>query len=441
MKPLSSIAEAGRSLRSGQATPVDLLEECLGRIDDTEADVRAWVVIDREGARRAAETATDELRRGVDRGPLHGIPVGVKDIIDVAGLPTLAGARVRPNVPATADAFVVAKLRHAGAVVLGKTVTTEFASFDPPPTRNPCNHERTPGGSSSGSAAAVVVGHCYAALGSQTGGSVIRPASYCGAAGMKPTWGRLSLSGIVPLAMHLDHPGPMARSAADLAATYAALAEFDPNDPCSIARPKEDRVDRGPRTSPPRLGIVGEYFADHATPTVRDAAAAAIDRLRAAGADVVEVRLPPSFAGVHASHRRIMAVEAAAYHRETFAARRAEYGPRITELLDEGLAATTADYCRALEHQFRFRRDMERLIESSGVDALAMPAVANTAPPRATTGDPSFQSPWSFSGLPVVSLPVGCGTDGLPVALQFVAAPWTEFALLATAEWCDECLR
>ena len=219
MNRLSSIAEAGRSLRSGQTTPVDLLEECLGRIDDTEADVRAWVVIDREGARRAAETATDELRRGGDRGPLHGLPVGVKDIIDVAGLPTLAGARVRPNVPAAADAFVVAKLRQAGAVVLGKTVTTEFASFDPPPTRNPYDPERTPGGSSSGSAAAVVAGHCYAALGSQTGGSVIRPASYCGAAGMKPTWGRLSLSGIVPLAMHLDHPEQMARTAAKHATT------------------------------------------------------------------------------------------------------------------------------------------------------------------------------------------------------------------------------
>lgn len=437
MKLPRTIAEAGAALRAGRLTSLDLLEGCLAAIDATEPQVRAWVVVDRERARKAAAEVDAERKRGIDRGPLHGIPVGIKDIIDVAGLPTLAGARVRPNVPAAADALVVAKLRAAGAVIVGKTVTTEFASFDPPPTRNPWNAERTPGGSSSGSAATVVVGGCYVALGSQTGGSIIRPASYCGAAGLKPTWGRISLSGIVPLAYHLDHPGPIARTVADLAVTYRAMEGFDDRDACSRREAPQPAANATAGAGKLRVGVVGGFFHDAATPTVRSTAAAAYDRLRAGGLEVVDVALPPSFADVHASHRRIMAVEAAAYHRETFAARRNEFGPRIAGLLDEGLAATSVDYSRALHHQLVFRREMEQCLASAGVDALAMPAVANTAPPADTTGDPSFQAVWSFAGLPVVSFPVGLGDDGLPVALQFVGAPWTEHALLATAERCE----
>ena len=190
-----TITDAAGFIRRGELTPSELLEQCLARIDRYEAKVRAWVFIDRERARQDAERLTDELKAGQNRGPLHGIPVGIKDIIDVFDLPTGCGSKLWANSYARRDATVVQRLRQAGAVFLGKTVTTQYASFDPPPTRNPWNPERTPGGSSSGSAAALACGMCFGALGSQTGGSITRPASYCGVFGLKPTYGRVSCAG------------------------------------------------------------------------------------------------------------------------------------------------------------------------------------------------------------------------------------------------------
>lgn len=439
-----TIAALAEQFRNRTLDPIAAVEQCLKRIDALEPTVRAWVVVDRDGARRAAAAASAELARGIDRGPLHGVPLGIKDIIDVAGLPTLAGARVRDGRPALRDAEIVARLRAAGAVVLGKTVTTEFASFDPSPTHNPWNSTSTPGGSSSGSAAAVAAEMCLASLGSQTGGSIIRPASYCGVCGLKPSWGRVSLTGIVPLAYHLDHPGPLARCVADLEIVYRAIAGYDPSDAVSQFRdPREfdDPADvAAGQSTPPKLGWVKGFFYDRAEADVQAATTDAVERMRAAGAKVEIIELPASFAGVVAAHRMIMAVDAAAYHRETFAARRNEYGSRIASLLDEGLAATSTDFSRALNLQLQFRRDMQCLLENSGVDGLVMPAVSNAAPPIATTGDPSFQAPWSFAGLPVVSMPSGVGTNGCPTALQVVGPMWKELPLLATAAWCERAI-
>lgn len=436
---LPSIADAARSIRSGTLQPGDLVERCLRQIEELEPQVRAWVVVDADGARRAADVAAAELKGGLDRGPLHGIPLGIKDIVDMAGLPTLAGARVRPNVPAAHDAFIVARLREAGAILLGKTVTTEFASFDPPKTRNPWHLERTPGGSSSGSAAATAADMIMAAIGSQTGGSIIRPASYCGVCGLKPTWGRVSLSGIVPLSMPLDHPGPIARSVDDLRLVYRTIAVHDPNDPTSVRREDAEPAVAA-ETMRPRIGAVGGFFHDRAEGDVRRATADAYERIRAAGGVVENIELPASFAGVVAAHRLVMAVGAAAFHRETFAARGSEYSPRIAGLIAEGLAVSGTDFARALELQLRFRRDLAHLFEEAKVDALAMPAVSNSAPPADTTGEPSFQAPWSFAGLPVVSLPSGLGDAGLPTALQFVGRAWHELPLLQTAAACERAI-
>src|SRR5688572_6508752 len=215
-EPLT-ITDAAPLLRRGDLTPSELLEQCLARIDRYEPAVKAWVYLDRERARRDAEKLTAELQRGHDRGPLHGIPVGVKDIIDVFDLPTGCGSKLWADSVARQDAGCVKRLRQAGAVILGKTVTTAFAFLDPPVTRNPWNLNRTPGGSSSGSAAAVTCGMCLGALGSQTGGSVTRPASFCGVASCKPARGRIPLDGVLPLADSLDHVGVMARCVGDLA--------------------------------------------------------------------------------------------------------------------------------------------------------------------------------------------------------------------------------
>src|SRR5262245_14762318 len=212
-----TIHAAADAIRQGRLSPTDLVETCFRQIDRYDARVRAWVFVDRDGATSEARRLTEEVKRGHWRGPLHGIPVGIKDIFDVFDWPTGCGSRLWANAIARQDAPVVAKLRHAGAVLIGKTVTTAYASFDPPVTRNPWDLSRTPGGSSSGSAAAIACGMCFAALASQTGGSITRPASYCGVAACKPSYGVVSVDGVMPLAPSLDHVGTMARTVGDVA--------------------------------------------------------------------------------------------------------------------------------------------------------------------------------------------------------------------------------
>ena len=429
MTPSLSIAEAAVRIQTGRLDPRDLVTQCLDRIDRYDGQIRAWVVVDRSGAIAAAETARAELANGIYRGPLHGIPVGIKDLVDVAGLPTLAGSPLRAGHRAETDAPIVAALREAGAILLGKTVTVEFAAFDPPPTRNPWDPAlgHTPGGSSSGSAAAVAMGMCVGAIGTQTGGSLVRPASYCGIATCKPTFGRLSTAGIVPLSYHLDHPGPMARTVWDLAAMLRAMLPQAGLEPPDSSRP-------------PRLGLVETFYMARADVAVREAVGMAAERLAGQGATIEPVRLPIDFQEVLDMHWRIMAVEAAAYHRRQFAAHRQQYGPMIARLLDEGLEISGVDYAAALAHQRAFRRDVVDLL--GPYDALLMPATDTTAPPRLdTTGARDFQAPWSYAGLPVVSFPCGLAADAMPVALQLVQRPDQESLLLATARWCERALE
>src|ERR1700730_17802572 len=214
---MKTIHAAAGAIRARKTTPLELVEMCLANVDRWESTVRAWVFLERDYPRAEAKLLTEELGKGQYRGPLHGIPIAVKDIFDVFDWPTAAGSQLWENSIAREDCEVVRRLRAAGAIFLGKTVTTQYASFDPPVTRNPWNVEKTPGGSSSGSAVALATGMCLGALGSQTGGSITRPASYCGVTGCKPTYGRVSVDGVVPLAFSMDHPGPMAGCVRDLA--------------------------------------------------------------------------------------------------------------------------------------------------------------------------------------------------------------------------------
>ncbi len=425
-QPLS-IADAAASIHSGQLTPLELVERCLKQIDQYEDRVRAWVVVDERGARRAAET----LAKQRPRGPLHGIPLGIKDIIDVEAFPTRAGSPLRENHLARADAPLVSDLRRAGAIILGKTVTVEFACFDPSPTRNPWDPtlRHTPGGSSSGSAVAVALGMCLGAIGTQTGGSLVRPASYCGIVTCKPTFGRISTEGIVPVSYHLDHPGPMSRSVADAAILLRALTGSG-----------EKEI---PQSShPPRLGLLQPFFMEEADQPIREATEAALAKLGDAGARIEPVALPEgtlserSFAEVAPMHRRIMAVEAAQYHRRQFADHRECYGPKITVLLDEGLSISGVDYAAALAWQRDFRRRVDSLFQH--VETLIMPSTDTTAPATLeTTGTPKFQAPWSCAGLPVVSIPCGLASDGMPAALQLVGRAGHERSLLQVGRWCE----
>jgi aspartyl-tRNA(Asn)/glutamyl-tRNA(Gln) amidotransferase subunit A len=326
-------------------------------------------------------------------------------------------------------------LRAAGAIVLGKTVTTEFACFDPSPTRNPWNLEHTPGGSSSGSAAAVALGMCLGALASQTGGSITRPAAYCGVAGIKPTFGSLSRSGVVPVSFHLDHVGVIARSVADCRLLFEAMRGDDPSDPACVPRPAIEPA-RAERDHRPKLGVLRDYFFDTAEAEVAKLTEAAIEKLAVAGAEVISIEQLPGFDRVHAMHRKIMAAEAASYHCETYAASKEEYGPNLASLLKEGAAVGMADYQAALRAQQAFRHAVNRTLGQ--LDALLTPATPSAAPAGlSSTGDPRFNSPWSFAGVPTVSFPFALAGNGLPLSLQFVGRSWSEHRLLTAAEWCQ----
>jgi len=426
-----SIAEAARQLGSGELAPRELVERCLEQIHKHEDRLHVWVVVDEAGARQAARRVGDQIAGGKHLGPLHGIPVGIKDIVDMEGFPTRAGSPLTATEPKTADSPLVGALRRAGAIVLGKTVTCEFACFDPSPTRNPWSPQldRTPGGSSSGSAVAVAMGMCLGAIGTQTGGSLVRPAGYCGVAAWKPTFGRLSAEGVVPCSYHLDHPGAIARTAGDLACMARCLLSARDAEPATLA-------------APPRLGLLTDFFMEEADEAIRRVTETAIEKLRGSGVEVERAELPKGFGEVYRMHRTIMAVEAAAVHRGRFEAHRDGYGPVIAAMLDEGLATSAVDYADALAHQREFRQSVAAQFDAATPpDALVMPATNTTAPGLSTTGDSKFQAPWSHAGVPVVSIPCALAPDGMPAAIQLVGRRGEDLALLRLARWCEQRLK
>lgn len=414
---------------------VEVLESCLAKIDEWEPRVKAWVSLDRAGAKKLAEDRDRELAQGKHYGPLHGIPIGIKDIIDIAGLPTACGSALMAQTVAAKDAAVVARLCEAGAIILGKTVTTQFASFDPPVTRNPWNIERTPGGSSSGSAAATATGMCLAAIGSQTGGSITRPASFCGVAGCKPTWGRVSTRGVFPLAPSMDHVGPIARSVRDMAILLDVISGFDSGDLLSANVPATKlcaMLDQS--LSVPRLGVLGGDFEDRAELATRDATRSAISALKTAGAHVAEARLPVTLDEILKRHRLIMATEAASYHEERLRNHPDDYRPHIRALVEEGLNVSAAEYIRCRRHQLELSHELVAAFES--FDVLICPSTVGAAPDTSSTGNPSFNSPWSYTGLPTITIPIALD-GGLPLGLQFIARRFDEGVLFRAAAWCE----
>lgn len=399
------------------------VEACLTRIERLEALLGAWVFVDRAGALEAARALEADARAGWIRGPLHGVPVGLKDIFDVAGMVTTSGAAAFAHRRPDRDSDAAARLRAAGAIILGKTATTEFAYADPAQTRNPWNREHTPGGSSSGSAAAVAARMIPAALGSQTIGSTLRPAAYCGIVGLKATHGLISAGGVTPLAWSLDHVGIFARSVDDAALLLAVLADRH-----EAARPPGERA--------PRLGIPRALFADKASAAVNTHLDAVVESLRADGAAIEEVTPPAAAGGVHDAGALVLRVEAAAYHAPTFAAHAASYRPRIRALVEAGLPVPAVDYVAAQQARARFREVMRPVFER--FDALLMPVAPSPAPRGLdSTGDPVLCAPWSFGGFPAIALPSGLSESGLPLAIQLISGAHQEERLLDVARWCE----
>ena len=436
-----SVSDAAEQVRSGQLSPTDYVGALLDRIDTHEPDLQAWVTIDREAVVSDARQREQELAHGFAGGPMAAVPVGLKDIFYTAGMKTTACSRIYADFLPEYDATCVTRLKEAGAIILGKAVTTEFATSDPSHSRNPWNREHTPGGSSSGSSVAVASGMCPAALGSQTGGSTCRPAAYNGIVGLKPTYGRISRYGVVPVSWSLDTVGILVRTITDAAILLQAMAGYDANDPGSAEEPVPDFLqEMGHHAGPPRLGLLKTgYFFDRSTPEVRQHTEAVAAQLAQAGAVIEELELPDSFANAPDVQRIIMNVECAAFHEKFFRHRADEYGPRLRANIEMGLLIPSVTYLQAQRLRREFRRDLTALAER--VDALLMPATPAPAPRDLdTTGDAAFQAPWTSAGLPTVVIPSGISESGLPLGIQFAASPFQEGRLLGAARWCEQAL-
>ena len=417
------VREAAERIRRGEIASADLTAACLARIDKLEPAVLAWAHLDRDGALAAARERDGEARAGRVRGPLHGVPVGIKDIFDVAGMPTTAGAKAFAHTRPTRDSGAVARLRAAGAVIIGKTHTTQFAFRDPSPARNPWDTACTPGGSSSGSAVAVAARMVPCATGSQTVGSILRPAAFCGVVGLKGPHGLVPVDGAVPLAWSLDHIGPFARSVADAALVLSVMADV---------KLEPAKVDA------PRLAV-GRQLFERADPDLRHHLEGVVERLAQAGARVTELTLPPQFNDIHAAGTVVLEVEAATYHQPAFAQHAADYGPGMREMLQIGLKRPATEYVTANRARIAFREAMIPLLEAH--DALLSPTAPGPAPAGlGWTGDASLCAPWSSAGVPSISLPTGLNPSGLPLALQLIQAPRGLERLLGVAAWCESVL-
>lgn len=425
-----TLTDAGEMLRTGRLSTVELVRSVLDRISVTEPRVLAWAQMQPEAALAQAEWSDRLLRQGTYLGPLHGIPLGIKDVYYTAGIETTAGSRALRGFVPSFDATVVRRLRESGAILLGKTATTEFAYADPAATRNPWNPAHTPGGSSSGSAAGLAAGMCLGALGTQTGGSIIRPVAFCGVVGLKPTYGRSSRHGLIPLAWSLDHPGPMARTVRDIARLLGAMAGPDVHDPSASVRPVP-AYGECLRLAPRGLtaGIPDRYFLERSDPEVAAAFHEAVRVLEGLGVRPHEVKLPEVFEAGVCAGRVIMHAEGAAVHRDRFKTRWQDYGPKLAGLVEAGLLIPAATYLRAQQVRSLATGAMRRLL--SDVDVILTPSTPCPAPEGlASTGDSVFNSPASTFGLPALGLPMGFAPSGLPLGLQIIGRPFDECTLL-----------
>ena len=382
---------------------------------------------------RAQAQALDEARaNGRPLGPLHGVPVGVKDIFDTSDMPTEDGTVLHKDRQPARDSTVVALLRQAGAVIMGKTVTTEMALFGPGKTRNPHDATRTPGGSSSGSAAAVASGMVPLAVGSQTNGSVLRPASFCGVVGYKPTHGLISRTGVLTLSRTLDHVGVFAGSVGDAALLAEVLMDYDAGDldMRPRARPQLSRSTAEEPPLPPKLGFVKTPYWDRAEPDTQEAFAELIDML---GDSVDEIELSSMFANAADMHRTIQDADVAMNFALEYEKGREQLTPKLCEIIEHGQQIAAVDYLRA---HARIPLLYDTLGDVYGhYDAILTPAAPGQAPVGTATGDPIFSTTWTLLGMPAITLPLLRGGDGMPIGVQLVGERGHDGRLLRTANW------
>jgi len=429
-----SAAQAAREIAEGRLTSEELVQACLERIRALEPKVQAWTFLDEEHALTQARAADERKRSGEPIGPLHGVPVGVKDIFDTGDMPTENGTVLHQGRTPREDAAAVKSLRASGAVILGKTVTTECAYFSPGKTRNPHDPEHTPGGSSSGSAAAVAAGMVPLALGSQTAGSTIRPASFCGVYGFKPTHGLVPRSGVLQLSRTLDHVGLFARTIEDIALLAEQLAGWDEKDPDT--RPRA-RIPFGGLAAeePPIPPVLAFIKTPHWERTDADTKEAFGELVEALGDRVEEVELFPSALEAWDWQRTIMAAEMAANLEREWRAGKERLSPQLRELIERGREVRAVDYQRALRAIAPAVESLDELFMER-YDAILTPAALGTAPRGlASTGDPVFCTPWTLLGMPALCVPLMQGANGLPLGAQLVGRRGFDARLMRTARW------
>ncbi|MEU2339548.1 amidase [Streptomyces sp. NPDC013172] len=438
-----SLTAAADAIRARQLSPVELADSVLERIAQAEPRLRAYVTVTAERTRTAARAAEHDIAAGRYLGPLHGIPMGVKDLIDVAGAATTAGSRVRGGHSAQTDSTVAARLAEAGAVLLGKTHTHEFAyGLTTPGTHNAWDTGRVAGGSSGGSAVAVAAGMATFALGTDTGGSIRVPAALNGVVGLKPTYGLVPRHGVTSLSWSLDHVGPITRTVEDAALVLAALAGHDPRDPASLATPAMDyRPDAGTDLTGLRVGVPRTYYFDQVAPEVEAAVRRAIDQLQALGARLVEVEIPMT-RYIQATQWGLMVPEATAYHEATLRTVPELYQDDVRVLLEAGELMPAGDYLRAQRSRTLMRQEWARMLTE--VDVIAAPTVPATAvragQETITWADGTVEgvsdayvrlsSPANITGVPSLSMPVGHDAAGLPIGMQLLGRPLQESVLL-----------
>jgi len=445
-----TISELAPKIKARKISPVELTQAVLDRIEKLDPALNAYITVDAGGAMRAARRARRQIAAGKYLGPLHGIPISLKDLYDTKGLPTTAGSKImRDRVP-DEDATSVAKLRAAGAVIVGKTNMHEFAfgSTTQNPhfggTKNPYKTDRIPGGSSGGSGAAVATDMCIASTGSDTGGSIRAPSALCGIVGLKPTYGRVSLRGIVPLAWSLDNAGPMTKCVRDAAIMLSAMAGYDPKDPTSA----DERVPSYTRelkdgVKKLKIGFDSAFCSNMIDGEVLDSVKAALALFEKLGARVVEVNLP-SIELTGAVESIIITTEAAAYHEENLRNRGDDYGDDVRALLEAGAAFTAVHYLKAQRLRAIIQKEFAEVFGK--IDVFALPAAAA---PASRIGAETmniggmevdvgmaylrFACPFNLTGLPAISVPCGMSKDGLPMGLQLVGNAFDEATVLRAA--------
>jgi Asp-tRNA(Asn)/Glu-tRNA(Gln) amidotransferase A subunit family amidase len=424
--------EAVGRLASGETSSEELTGACLERIAELEPSLQAWAFLDRERALAQARAADAARKEGKGVGPLHGLPIGVKDIIDTADMPTENGCKAHKGRQPLKDAACVTQLRRAGAVIVGKTVTTELAAYTPAATRNPHNPEHTPGGSSSGSAAAIASGMVSAALGTQTAGSVIRPAAFCGIYGMKPTYGLIPRSGVLTQAHSLDTVGVMGRSVEDLALLADALQGFDADDPASLMSSRPRLLATATEDWPlaPLFAFVKTHAWKDADPATHEAFGELAEEL---GGKIEEITIDQTTERGIAAAMTVQRVELALHFGPLLDRSPDLISKPLAGVIEEGRRTSGVDYVAALNARERFYAAIQEIIEQHGT--ILTPAALGVAPKGLdSTGNPVFCRFWTYLGVPAVTLPL-LEAEGMPMGVQLIGARRDDGRLLRTARW------